>query len=61
VLGVDWLRSLAGPFPTAQFVAVGGVDARNASEWMEAGSLGVGVGSALAGPALQQLVAAVAR
>lgn len=61
VLGVDWLRSLAGPFPTVRFVAVGGIDARNASDWMDAGSLGVGVGSALAGPALQQLVAAVAR
>jgi 2-keto-3-deoxy-6-phosphogluconate aldolase len=44
-----------------RFVAVGGIDARNASDWMDAGSLGVGVGSALAGSLLQQLVAAVAR
>jgi 2-dehydro-3-deoxyphosphogluconate aldolase / (4S)-4-hydroxy-2-oxoglutarate aldolase len=61
VLGIEWLRSLAGPFPTARFVAVGGIDAHNASDWIEAGSLGVGVGSGLAGPALPQLVAAVAR
>jgi 2-dehydro-3-deoxyphosphogluconate aldolase/(4S)-4-hydroxy-2-oxoglutarate aldolase len=61
VLGIDWLRSLAGPFPTVRFVAVGGVGAHNASDWMDAGSLGVGVGSALTGLALPQLVAAVAR
>jgi 2-dehydro-3-deoxyphosphogluconate aldolase/(4S)-4-hydroxy-2-oxoglutarate aldolase len=61
VLGIEWLRSLTGPFRTVRFVAVGGVDVRNASDWMDAGALGVGVGSALAGPALPQLVAAVAR
>jgi 2-dehydro-3-deoxyphosphogluconate aldolase/(4S)-4-hydroxy-2-oxoglutarate aldolase len=61
VLGTDWLRSLAGPFPEAGFVAVGGVDARNASSWLEAGAVGIGVGSALTGAALPQLVEAVAR
>jgi 2-dehydro-3-deoxyphosphogluconate aldolase / (4S)-4-hydroxy-2-oxoglutarate aldolase len=60
-LGTDWLRSLAGPFPEARFVAVGGVDAHNASNWMQAGAVAIGVGSALAGSALRQLVAAVAR
>jgi 2-dehydro-3-deoxyphosphogluconate aldolase / (4S)-4-hydroxy-2-oxoglutarate aldolase len=60
-LGIDWLRGLAGPFPEVQFVAVGGVDARNAGDWMAAGAIGVGVGSALVGPAVSQLVAAVAR
>ena len=58
-LGTEWLRSLAGPFPEAGFVAVGGVDVRNASAWMEAGAVGIGVGSALEGAALPQLVAAV--
>jgi 2-dehydro-3-deoxyphosphogluconate aldolase/(4S)-4-hydroxy-2-oxoglutarate aldolase len=61
VLGTGWLRSLAGPFPDARFVAVGGVDVRNASDWIEAGAAGIGVGSALLGRALPQLVAAVAR
>jgi 2-dehydro-3-deoxyphosphogluconate aldolase / (4S)-4-hydroxy-2-oxoglutarate aldolase len=60
-LGIDWLRSLAGPFPEAGFVAVGGVDARNASAWMEAGAVGIGVASALEAASLPQLVAAVAR
>ena len=61
VLGTDWLRSLAGPFPEVGFVAVGGIDARNAAGWLEAGAVGIGVGSALAGAALAQVVAAVAR
>jgi 2-dehydro-3-deoxyphosphogluconate aldolase / (4S)-4-hydroxy-2-oxoglutarate aldolase len=61
VLGIDWLRSLAGPFPTVRFIPVGGIDARTASDWLDAGALGVGVGSALVGPAAPQLVAAVAR
>jgi len=61
VVGTDWLRSLAGPFPEVGFVAVGGIDARNAAGWLEAGAVGVGVGSALAGAALPQLVASVAR
>lgn len=61
VLGVEWLRALAGPFPSARFVAVGGVHAGNAREWLEAGAVGIAVGSALVGPALPQLVAAVAR
>jgi 2-dehydro-3-deoxyphosphogluconate aldolase/(4S)-4-hydroxy-2-oxoglutarate aldolase len=61
VLGTDWLRSLAGPFPAARFVAVGGVDARNARDWLAAGAVGVGVGSALDGAALMELVAAVTR
>jgi 2-dehydro-3-deoxyphosphogluconate aldolase/(4S)-4-hydroxy-2-oxoglutarate aldolase len=60
-LGIDWLRSLAGPFPEVRFVAVGGVDARNASDWIGAGAIGVGLGSALVGPAVSQVVAAVAR
>jgi 2-dehydro-3-deoxyphosphogluconate aldolase / (4S)-4-hydroxy-2-oxoglutarate aldolase len=60
-LGTDWLRSLAGPFPEARFVAVGGVDVRNASAWMEAGAVGIGVGSALEEAVLPELVAAVAR
>jgi len=60
-LGVDWLRALAGPFPSVRFVAVGGVHAGNAREWLEAGAVGLGVGSALEGEALPQLVAAVGR
>jgi 2-dehydro-3-deoxyphosphogluconate aldolase/(4S)-4-hydroxy-2-oxoglutarate aldolase len=61
VLGTDWLRSLAGPFPEARFVAVGGVDANNAPDWLAAGAVAVGVGSALDGAALMDLVAAVSR
>ncbi|HEV2711791.1 MAG TPA: bifunctional 4-hydroxy-2-oxoglutarate aldolase/2-dehydro-3-deoxy-phosphogluconate aldolase [Gaiellaceae bacterium] len=60
-LGTEWLRSLAGPFPEARFVAVGGIDAESASDWLEAGALAVGVGSALSAATLPRLIAALAR
>jgi 2-dehydro-3-deoxyphosphogluconate aldolase/(4S)-4-hydroxy-2-oxoglutarate aldolase len=60
-LGTEWLRSLAGPFPDASFIAVGGVDADSAPGWLAAGALGVGVGSALSAATLPRLVAALAR
>jgi 2-dehydro-3-deoxyphosphogluconate aldolase / (4S)-4-hydroxy-2-oxoglutarate aldolase len=60
-LGTEWLRSLAGPFPDASFVAVGGVDADSAAGWLAAGALGVGVGSALSAATLPRLVDALAR
>jgi 2-dehydro-3-deoxyphosphogluconate aldolase / (4S)-4-hydroxy-2-oxoglutarate aldolase len=61
VLGRDWMRSLAAPFPEARFVAVGGVDARNAPDWLAAGAVGIGVGSALEEGALTDLIMAVTR
>ena len=59
-LGTEWLRSLAGPFPEARFVAVGGIDAESAPDWLEAGALAVGVGSALSAATLPRLIAALA-
>jgi 2-dehydro-3-deoxyphosphogluconate aldolase/(4S)-4-hydroxy-2-oxoglutarate aldolase len=47
MLGPGWLRALAGPFPQVDFVAVGGIDAASAASFIEAGALGVGIGSAL--------------
>jgi len=50
-LGVGMLRSLRVVLPAHTIVvAVGGIDARNASSWFEAGALGVGIGSALYKP-----------
>lgn len=46
-LGPDYLSALAGPYPDARLVAVGGVDADNAASFIAAGAVGVGVGSAL--------------
>lgn len=47
VLGPAWFRAMQGPFPGIRFVATGGVDARNAKEFLDAGVAAVGVGSAL--------------
>jgi Entner-Doudoroff aldolase len=46
-LGADWVRALRGPFPEAAFVAVGGITAANAAEFLAAGAVGVGIGSGL--------------
>lgn len=47
MLGPAWFTNMAGPFPGVRFVATGGVDARNASTFLDAGAVAVGVGSAL--------------
>jgi Entner-Doudoroff aldolase len=48
--GPGTLKTLAGPFPQVSFVAVGGVTAANAQDFIDAGAIGVGVGSALSSP-----------
>jgi len=47
VLGTGWFPAMAGPFPSARFVATGGIDADNASAYLRAGARVVAVGSAL--------------
>ncbi|MGH3166984.1 MAG: bifunctional 4-hydroxy-2-oxoglutarate aldolase/2-dehydro-3-deoxy-phosphogluconate aldolase [Trebonia sp.] len=46
-LGVEWFRHMRGPFPGLRFVATGGLDARNAAQFLDAGVRVVAVGSAL--------------
>jgi 2-dehydro-3-deoxyphosphogluconate aldolase / (4S)-4-hydroxy-2-oxoglutarate aldolase len=46
-LGAGWIRALSGPFPETAFVAVGGITAANAEEFIAAGAVGVGIGSGL--------------
>lgn len=46
-LPLSYIRSLKGPFNTAEFVAVGGVNAGNMASFFHAGFLGVGIGSSL--------------
>ncbi|NYI94670.1 Entner-Doudoroff aldolase [Streptomonospora nanhaiensis] len=50
VLGPEWIRALHGPFPDVRVVATGGVDARNAPDFLKAGAALVAVGSALSDP-----------
>ncbi|GIF48233.1 2-keto-3-deoxy-phosphogluconate aldolase [Asanoa ferruginea] len=49
--GVRHLRALRDPFPEVPFVPVGGVGAAEATEYLAAGAVAVGVGSPLVGDA----------
>lgn len=46
-LGPAFLRDLRGPLPALRVLPTGGVSAANAGEWIRAGAVAVGVGSAL--------------
>ncbi|GMA15160.1 bifunctional 4-hydroxy-2-oxoglutarate aldolase/2-dehydro-3-deoxy-phosphogluconate aldolase (plasmid) [Deinococcus metallilatus] len=46
-LGPDYFRQLRGPYPHLPLLAVGGVDARNLKDYLQAGAVGAGVGGAL--------------
>jgi Entner-Doudoroff aldolase len=59
VIGTGWFRAMAGPFPTARFVATGGIDASNAQDFLAAGARTVAVGSALEDPAQLPALAAL--
>lgn len=50
-LGTEWFTAMPGPFPDVHLVATGGMNARNAPRFLEAGARVVAVGSALADPA----------
>lgn len=45
--GPKGLQALLGPFSDARFVAVGGVDVSSAHDYLAAGAVAVGIGSAL--------------
>ena len=49
-LGAGWFRDMRGPFPGVRFVATGGVGANNAREYLDAGAVALGVGSAVTRP-----------
>jgi 2-dehydro-3-deoxyphosphogluconate aldolase/(4S)-4-hydroxy-2-oxoglutarate aldolase len=46
-LGPGYFRDLRGPFPQLRLMPTGGVSLANAGEWIRAGAVAVGVGSAL--------------
>ncbi|MDA3629433.1 thiamine phosphate synthase [Saccharopolyspora oryzae] len=46
-LGAGWFKAVRGPFPGLRMVATGGMNARNAAEFLSAGAAVVAVGSAL--------------
>ncbi|MCY4171726.1 MAG: bifunctional 4-hydroxy-2-oxoglutarate aldolase/2-dehydro-3-deoxy-phosphogluconate aldolase [Bacteroidetes bacterium] len=45
--GLSYIKALLAPFPNLKLVPTGGVTPENAGQWIHAGALAVGVGSAL--------------
>lgn len=46
-LGPGYFRDLRGPFPNLRLMPTGGVSLANAGEWIRAGAVAIGVGTAL--------------
>jgi Entner-Doudoroff aldolase len=46
-LGTSWFKHIRGPFPQVTFVATGGLDASNVTDYLDAGVRVAAVGSAL--------------
>lgn len=62
LLGTGWFPAMRGPFPEVRFVATGGMNARNAADFLDAGVRVVAVGSALESEAeLARLAEVIAR
>lgn len=49
-LGPTFIKDLRGPFPTIKIMPTGGVTRENAADWIRAGAVAVGAGSALVDP-----------
>jgi 2-dehydro-3-deoxyphosphogluconate aldolase/(4S)-4-hydroxy-2-oxoglutarate aldolase len=47
-LGKDYLKAIKAPLSNIRFLAVGGVDVNNVKEYINAGAVGVGIGSGIA-------------
>ena len=50
-LGPGYIKDLRGPLPHLKLMPTGGVTIENAAEWIRAGAVSVGIGSALTDPA----------
>lgn len=48
IAGPDYIKAIRAPIPQAKLMAVGGIDSSNASAFIKAGCVGVGVGGKLA-------------
>ena len=46
-VGPSFVRELRGPFPDAELIPTGGIDASNARQYLDAGAAAIGVGGAL--------------
>ena len=46
-LGPGYIKDLRGPFPSIKLMPTGGVSRENAADWIRAGAVAIGAGSAL--------------
>lgn len=53
-LGTSFIKDLRGPFPTIKIMPTGGVTRENAADWIRAGAVAIGAGSALVDPTAVQ-------
>ncbi len=53
-LPIGYIKSLRGPFPNTEYVAVGGISPQNTPNYLQAGFIGVGIGSSLVNKKLFQ-------
>ena len=53
-LGPGYFRDLRGPLPQLKLMPTGGVSLANAGEWIRAGAVAIGAGTALVDPALAE-------
>ena len=60
-LGTSWFTHIRGPFPHVRFVATGGLDASNVSDFLDAGVRVAAVGSALEDASQLERLAEVVR
>jgi len=49
-LGPSYIKDLRGPFPAIKIMPTGGVTRENAADWIRAGAVAIGAGSALVDP-----------
>lgn len=49
ILGIKAIKAIHGPLPQAMLMPTGGVNTDNAGDWIKAGCVAVGAGSALTG------------
>ncbi|MBB1510977.1 bifunctional 4-hydroxy-2-oxoglutarate aldolase/2-dehydro-3-deoxy-phosphogluconate aldolase [Tessaracoccus sp. MC1756] len=47
LLTAEWIKAMHSPLPGPKFIATGGVDADNAASFLQAGAIGLGLGSCL--------------
>lgn len=62
LVGPAWFKAMQGPFPRTQFIAVGGINAANMNDFIDAGAVGVAIGGSIeafvSAPEASEIVAA---